>query len=146
MKRVRLLLGPFVVALLLALAAVPARAGELFQATAATGAVIAIQGTPHLFIADEQGVLHWGGDTRGLQGRYVNWSDRREVTVDQLRAYRRGDPWLSAGLLKIGDPIYLVKWETPPPLSFLGHQFAAPCRTEEVHEAGKAVTAAGGFA
>jgi hypothetical protein len=29
-----------------------------------------------------------------------------------LRAFQRGDPWLSAGLLKIGDPIYQVKWET----------------------------------
>ena len=112
MKRIRWSFGPIVVALLLALATVPAMAGELFQVTAANGAVIALQGTPHLFIADEQGVLHWGGDTRGLQGRYINWSVRREVTLDQLRAYRRGDPWLSAGLLKIGDPIHLVKWET----------------------------------
>ena len=28
-----------------------------------------------------------------------------------LRTLPRGDPWLSAGLLKDGDPIYLVKWE-----------------------------------
>ena len=32
-----------------------------------------------------------------------------------------GDPWLSAGLLKDGDPIYLVKWETEWPLPQLLH-------------------------
>lgn len=48
----------------------------------AHGAVVALQGTPHLWIADEQGTLPVG------------------------------DPWLSAGLLKDGDPIYLVKWES----------------------------------
>ena len=32
-----------------------------------------------------------------------------------------GDPWLSAGLLKDGDPIYQVKWETEWPLPKLLH-------------------------
>ena len=74
------------------------------------GAVVALQGTPHLWIADEQGVLHWGGDTRALADRHINWSARAEVSLDGLRALEMGDPWLSAGLLKEGDPIYLVKW------------------------------------
>jgi hypothetical protein len=80
----------------------------------AAGAVVALQGTPHLWVADEQGVLHWSGDTRGLvaAGRPVDWNNPVTVTVDQLRSYQRGDPWLSAGLLKDGDPIYHVKWET----------------------------------
>lgn len=82
------------------------------QQTFAPGAVVALRGTPHLWIADAQGVLHWGGDTRALTGKHVNWSDRTEVTVEQLRGLTVGDPWLSAGLLKDGDPIYLVKWES----------------------------------
>ena len=77
----------------------------------AHGAVVALQGTPHLWIADEQGTLHWGGDTRALAGKHVNWDDRTEVSLDRLRTLPVGDPWLSAGLLKDGDPIYLVKWE-----------------------------------
>ena len=76
------------------------------------GAVVMLRGTPHLWIADEQGVLHWGGDTRGLSGHYVAWGNRTEVSVSELQALTRGDPWLSAGLLKDGDPIYLVKWES----------------------------------
>lgn len=78
----------------------------------AHGAVVALQGTPHLWIADEQGTLHWGGDTRALAGKHVNWGDRTEVSLDRLRTLPVGDPWLSAGLLKDGDPIYLVKWES----------------------------------
>ena len=76
------------------------------------GAVVALEGTPHLWIADDQGVLHWGGDTRALSGRHINWNARTEVSLAGLRALPKGDPWLSAGLLKQGDPIYLVKWET----------------------------------
>ena len=99
-------------ALLVLTYAAPALAGPDQQQTLPAFSVVALAGTPHLWIADENGVLHWGGDTRALAGRNVNWGDRREVTVDQLRSFRRSDPWLSAGLLKIGDPIYQVKWET----------------------------------
>ena len=41
--------------------------------------------------------------------------------MDGLRALEMGDPWLSAGLLKDGDPIYLVKWETEWPRPRLLH-------------------------
>lgn len=82
------------------------------QAQGAIEAVVALQGTPHLWFADEHGVLHWGGDTRALAGKHIPWGNRDEVSLDQLRMLRIGDPWLSAGLLKDGDPIYLVKWET----------------------------------
>ncbi|MDE2815680.1 MAG: hypothetical protein OXM03_06560 [Chloroflexota bacterium] len=82
------------------------------QQTFSHGAVVALRGTPHLWIADARGVLHWGGDTRALAGKNVNWNDRTEVTLEQLRGLTVGDPWLSAGLLKDGDPIYLVKWES----------------------------------
>lgn len=86
-----------------------------------SGAVVALEGTPHLWIADEQGVLHWGGDTRALAGRHINWNARTEVSLAGLRALPKGDPWLSSGLLKDGDPIYLVKWETEWPLPRLFH-------------------------
>ena len=82
------------------------------QGVFAHGAVVALQGTPHLWIADEWGILHWAGDTRALAGKHVVWSDRTEVTLTQLLGLYRGDPWLSTGLLKDGAPIYLVKWET----------------------------------
>lgn len=83
------------------------------QGTFAHGTVVALRGTPHLWIADRQGVLHWAGDTRALADKYVRWGreSRVEVTLEQLWRLTRGDPWLSAGLLKDGDPIYLVKWE-----------------------------------
>ena len=54
-------------------------------------------------------------------GKHVNWSDRREVSLDELRTLPIGDPWLSAGLLKDGDPIYLVKWESDWPQPRLLH-------------------------
>ena len=34
------------------------------------------------------------------------------MSASQLQGFRKGDPFLSAGLVKIGDPIYLAKWET----------------------------------
>ena len=74
------------------------------QGVFAHGAVVALQGTPHLWIADEQGVLHWAGDTRALAGKHIRWDSRIEVSLAQLQALNRGDPWLSAGLLKDGDP------------------------------------------
>ena len=82
------------------------------QGVFAHGAVVALQGTPHLWIADQQGILHWAGDTRALSGRHIRWDSRIEVSLAQLQGLNRGEPWLSAGLLKDGDPIYLVKWET----------------------------------
>ena len=85
------------------------------------GTVVALQGTPHLWIAGDQGHLHWGGDTRALTGKHIAWSQRIAVTITQLRALALGDPWLSTGLLKDGDPIYLVKWETEWPLPKLYH-------------------------
>ena len=73
--------------------------------------MVSLQGTPHLWFVDHQGILHWGGDTRALAGRHIDWRSRATVSLERLRTLPRGDPWLSAGLLKDGDPIYLVKWE-----------------------------------
>ena len=87
----------------------------------APGAVVGLAGTPHLWIADSAGVLHWGGDTRALAGKHVDWSNRRNVSLTELQSLPIGDPWLSAGLLKDGDPIYLVKWESAWPQPQLLH-------------------------
>ena len=61
------------------------------------------------------------GDTRALADKHVRWDSRVEVTLTGLQALGRGDPWLSAGLLKDGDPIYLVKWESDWPQPQLLH-------------------------
>ncbi len=90
--------------------AVPAAQAQ--QGPHAHGAVVGLKDTPHLWIADEHGVLHWGGDTRALAGKHIAWSNRIEVCLPRLRTWPVGDPWLSAGLLKDGAPIYQVKWET----------------------------------
>ncbi len=76
------------------------------------GSVVGLQGTPHIWIIGDDGLLHWAGDTRALDGRAVRWSSRADLSLAQLRNLPRGNPWLSTGLLKDGDAIYLVKWET----------------------------------
>jgi hypothetical protein len=86
-------------------------AAPLLQAQFAKGTCVALRGTPHLWFAGERSELHWGGDTRALAGKDINWDSRTEVSFEQLKALPIGDPWLSAGLLKDGEPIYLVKWE-----------------------------------
>ena len=111
MKSVRSWLSAMIVVAFIGSMVVPVSAVQA-RGAFTYGTVVALQGTPHLWFADAQGVLHWGGDTRALAGRYINWNNRVELSLEQLRAFQRGDPWLSAGLLKDGDPIYLVKWET----------------------------------
>ena len=111
MKSIRSWFSAVVVAALLGSMLAPVSAVQA-RGAFAPGTVVALQGTPHLWFADAQGVLHWGGDTRALAGRHINWNNRVEVSLEQLRTLPGGDPWLSAGLLKDGDPIYLVKWET----------------------------------
>ena len=111
----------WVMALLLSLAVAPGQGRGVAHAALLPGTSVALQGTPHLWIAGEDGLLHWAGDTRALAGRTVNWAGRLTVTLEQLRAQPRGDPWLSAGQLKDGDPIYLVKWETDWPQPKLLH-------------------------
>jgi hypothetical protein len=107
-------LRPTLLAVLLAAALLPAAGALAVPARApvlTTGAVVGLIGTPHIWIADGEGKLHWAGDTRALAGKTVDWNTRSDVTLAELQALQRGDPWLSAGLLKDGEPIYLVKWE-----------------------------------
>ena len=85
------------------------------------GAVVSLQGTPHLWIADDEETLHWVGDTRALAERQVNWEQRTEVTLSELQDLRRGDPWLSSGLLKDGALLYLVHWPSDDAVPRLLH-------------------------
>lgn len=78
------------------------------------GTVVELDGTPHLWILDGSD-LHWAGDTRALAGRTVEWGNRCAMDIDFARRAQKGDPWLSAGLVKIGDPIYIAKWESEEP-------------------------------
>src|SRR5205814_9421440 len=91
------------------------------QCSYGPGTPVSLAGTPHLFIVDDQGVLHWGGDTRALAGHVINWGNECAVTLGELLAAPRGDPWLTAGLPKIGEPIYLAKWEDTEPAPRLLH-------------------------
>ena len=75
------------------------------------GTIINLKDTPHLWIVDEHGLLHWASDTRALAGKLLQWNKRIELSREQLRTLPIRDPWLSTGLLKDGAPIYLVKWE-----------------------------------
>ena len=94
-------------------------AGALLGATGATALadalpqaplmdeVFALQHTPHLFFLDEHGAVHLASDPQALAGIDVDWFTRRDITLDQLRQYQRGEPILSLALVKIGDAIYL---------------------------------------
>src|SRR5205807_5933880 len=75
------------------------------------GMVAALNGSPHLWVL-EGGELHWAGDTRALTSRTLRWDSRCSADLAFFRQAVMGDPWLSTGLVKIGDPIYLAKWET----------------------------------
>lgn len=95
--------------------------GPIVPVVGGVGQVLALAGTPHLWIRDEFGIYHWGGDTRGLAGKHVEWNSRRTVSLAELRTVPIGEPWLSSGLVKIGDPIYLSKWESDQASPILLH-------------------------
>jgi hypothetical protein len=91
------------------------------QCSYTPGTPVQLTGTPHLFIVDDNGILHWGGDTRALAGRTINWGSQCAVGLAELMRTPRGDPWLSAGLPKVGEPIFLAKWEDTDPAPTLLH-------------------------
>ncbi|NBT04318.1 MAG: hypothetical protein EBS94_13045, partial [Proteobacteria bacterium] len=66
------------------------------------GAVVALTGTDHIWVADDEGTLHWAGDTRALADRFVDWGARQELSATEIASLPKGDPWLSAGLVKLG--------------------------------------------
>ena len=87
------------------------RVGATTAIDLAPGTPIYLRDTPHLYLVGADRQLHWLGDTRALEGETVLWNQRRTWSYSQLARTPLGDPYLSAGLLKDGDPIYLVKWE-----------------------------------
>ena len=75
------------------------------------GTPVALRNTSHLYLVGNDRQLHWLGDTRALEGKPIRWDQRQTWSYSQLVRAPLGDPYLSAGLLKDGDPNYLVKWE-----------------------------------
>ena len=78
------------------------------------GTLVLVRDTPHFWVADEQGVLHWANGTRALVGRYVRWSDQRTVSTAELEQLPRGEPWLLLPLsfVRTGGPeLYVMVWQ-----------------------------------
>ncbi len=75
------------------------------------GTPVYLRDTSHIYLVGTDRQLHWLGDTRALEGKAVRWDQPQTWRYSQLARAPLGDPYLSAGLLKDGDPIYLVKWE-----------------------------------
>jgi hypothetical protein len=74
------------------------------------GEVVAVEGTPNLWVADSRGVIHFASDPRALVGQSIDWGDQTDLTVDQMATLPVGTPWLSAALVKAGSEIYLPQW------------------------------------
>ena len=91
------------------------------QPSCGAGGVIQLEDSSHLWILDQDLRMHWAGDTRALVGRTVDWNCRITGRLTEVRLVPRGDPWLSTGLVKIGELIYLAKWETDQPRPTLLH-------------------------
>ena len=105
-KLTRSLLSLAVAGALLGATSAAALADALPQAPV-MGEVVALEDTPHLFFRDENGALHLVSDPKALAGIDVDWLTRRDVSLDDLRQFNRGEPFLSLALVKIGDAIYL---------------------------------------
>ena len=80
------------------------------------GSMVRLAATFHAFVCDVDGVLHWVGDARALEqqvqrGLAVDLSAVGVVDLASLSVLPRGAPWLSAGLIKVGEPIGVVTWD-----------------------------------
>ena len=100
---------------------VPSESSESEEETRAAispdraGQLIALSGTPHLWVGGDDGKYHWVGDSRALAGKPVLWGTRHWVTgtevYDAAHKGTIGDPYLSAPLLMRAGDMYLPKWE-----------------------------------
>ena len=99
-------------ALPVAAAAQPASRCSLTQQYP-VGAVFTLDNTPHLWLFAGADGIRWVGDTRALAsaGIPVRWDVTCGMDTSFIAQVKKGDPILSAGLVKIGDPISLAKWE-----------------------------------
>ena len=95
--------------------------------------VFALQNTPHLFFLDEHGAVHLASDPQALAGIDVDWLARRNVTLDELRQYRRGEPILSLALVKIGDAIYLPQAPIDDSADPLSYEYGHAARREQYY-------------
>jgi hypothetical protein len=82
------------------------------------GEVLALQGTDHLWVVDDQGVAHLAADATALAGKQVDFATRQDETLAELEATPRGAPWLSADFVRIEGEVYLPTFPVPggPPL------------------------------
>lgn len=103
-----------------AMTATPALAAPL-PAQVVPGAVVRVAGTPNLWIADDQGLLHFASDPRALAGRNVDWNAQLGLELDQAAALPVGDPWLTTALVKIGDSIFLPQYDANAGVPTLRH-------------------------
>src|SRR5438105_606386 len=94
------------------------------------GTLVYLSGTQHKWAADDAGTLHWLGDWGALQAHSLVRGKREHANLrlPDLLAQPRGEPWLSAPLLRAGDALYVldpdpVRWGVRAPLLF---QVVAP--------------------
>lgn len=74
------------------------------------GDVLALEGTPNLWILDEAGVAHFVADTQAVAGKDVHWGEAFPVTLAQLQTMPRGEPWVAAPFVRIGEAIYVPQF------------------------------------
>ena len=86
----RVLTRILVLALVLGTAIIPNSLASAWRTQ--HGSIIQLHGTPHLWLADEQGIYHWVGDTRALSGKHALWDSKRFVSIHELVTFPVGDP------------------------------------------------------
>ena len=79
------------------------------------GTIVIVRDTPHFWVADERGVLHWVAGTRALVGRYARWDAQRVVGADELERLPRGEPWLLSPAAFVGgerSELHVITWQS----------------------------------
>lgn len=97
----------------------PAHAATLF----APGTVVVIRGTPHLFVSDADGRLHWAADPRAIEGRAVTPARFVVASLEEVMASPRGEPWVTLPILVDGTQIAVASAtgeDTAPTLRIVG--------------------------
>jgi hypothetical protein len=99
-----------VVSALLSASAQAAGPAGPFPSVLVPGEVVTATGTPNLWIADEEGIVHFASDPGALAGHRVDWNAQFALNPVQVPEITAGAPWLTAALVKIGDAIYLPQF------------------------------------
>jgi hypothetical protein len=93
----------------------PATPNALATGPLTHGTIVIVRDTPHFWVADERGVLHWVSGTRALVGRYARWDAQRIVSAAELERFPRGEPWLLAPVGFVGGDgaeLHVVTWHS----------------------------------